>query len=180
VRHTAAVVLACLFAVPAAAQDATQPVTPPVKVTAAPLRPLGGPAAAAPVSALSPSAASPSAQPSAPANGGAPAFTPAPAAPQAWLPRGTAEVQALDKVNARNTTLSVKVGQSATFGSLTIKVQACMVRPPDQPQDAAAFLVITDSHEGQPGFSGWMVAAAPSASMLQNPIYDIRVTGCST
>ena len=102
----------------------------------------------------------------------------APPSPQVWLPKGVAELQALDKVNARSATLTVKVGQPVTYGSLTIAVQACVVRPPDQPQDAAAYLVITDSHADQPGFSGWMIAGDPSVSMLQNPIYDVRVTGC--
>jgi hypothetical protein len=172
IRRAAWAALACLVAVPAAAQDNTQAVPPPAPVTAVPLSPLGGPAAAAPQAAPVP----------APAPGTPPAppqtFTAAPEAPQAWLPRGTVDLQALDKVNARNTTLTVKVGQTATFGSLTIAVQACVVTPPDQPQDAAAFLVITDGHSGEPGFSGWMVADSPSVSMLQNPIYDIRVTGC--
>ncbi len=68
--------------------------------------------------------------------------------------------------------------QSADFGSLRITVQACAVRPPDQPQDAAAFLHITDSHDGEPDFTGWMIASAPSVSMLEHPVYDVRVTGC--
>ena len=34
-------------------------------------------------------------------------------------------LQVLDKVNAENAVLTVKVGQSAQFGSLTIQVQAC-------------------------------------------------------
>ena len=97
-----------------------------------------------------------------------------------WLPRGTAELQALDKVNARNTTLDVKVGSSVQYGSLTIAVQSCVVRPPDQPPDAAAFLVITDSHESEPGFRGWIFASAPAVSMLEHPIYDVRVLSCRT
>jgi hypothetical protein len=97
---------------------------------------------------------------------------------QAWLPRGLAELSALDKVNARSATLQVKVGSSVRYGSLTITVQSCVVRPPDQPQDAAAFMVITDSHESEPGFRGWIFASAPSVSMLEHPIYDVRVTGC--
>lgn len=88
-------------------------------------------------------------------------------------------MQALDKINVQATTLTVKVGQTATFGSLSITVQACVVRPPDMPQDAAAFLTITDSHPDQPGFKGWMLKADPSLSMLEHPLYDIRVVGCS-
>jgi hypothetical protein len=103
----------------------------------------------------------------------------APAAPgPAWLPRGEAELQALDKVNARTQTLSVRVGASARFGSLTIAVQSCVVRPPDQPADAAAFLVVTDATPGSPAFHGWMFQSDPAVSMLQHPIYDLRVLAC--
>ena len=39
-------------------------------------------------------------------------------------------------------------------------------------------LTITDSHADAPGFRGWMLANNPSLSMLQHPIYDVRVVGC--
>jgi hypothetical protein len=98
--------------------------------------------------------------------------------PDLWVPRGTAELVALDKVRAVVTPLHVKVGTSATFHSLTIAVKACDVRPPDAAPDAVAFLQITDSAKGAPGFDGWVLASAPSLSFLQHPIYDIRVVGC--
>ncbi len=105
-----------------------------------------------------------------------------PAAPQpiqpTWLPQGTAELQVLDKANAQNALLTVKVGQEAHYGSLNIQVQACSSRPPDQPRDSAAFLTITDSRPDAPGFRGWMLANNPSLSMLQHPIYDVRVVAC--
>ncbi len=106
----------------------------------------------------------------------------APAGPQpiqlAWVPQSTALLQVLDKVNAQNTVLTVKVGQQAQFGSLTIQVQACDIHPPDQVQDSAAYLTITDSHPDAPSFQGWILANNPSISMLQHPIYDVRVVGC--
>ena len=111
---------------------------------------------------------------------------PPPSVPQpmqlTWVPmsQGTAQLQVLDKVNAQNATLTVKIGQQAQYGSLTIQVQACDTHPPDQPQDTAAYLKITDGHADEPGFQGWMLANNPSVSMLQNPIYDVRVVGCQT
>jgi hypothetical protein len=53
-----------------------------------------------------------------------------------------------------------------------------MVQPPDQPAEATAYLTITDSTPGSLGFKGWMFAQRPALSMLQHPIYDVRVTGC--
>ena len=95
-----------------------------------------------------------------------------------WVPQGSAQLQVLDKVNAQNSLLTVKVGQEAQFGSLNIQVQACDTHPPDQPQDSAAYLTITDSHADAPGFRGWMLANYPSLSMLEHPVYDVRVVGC--
>jgi hypothetical protein len=89
------------------------------------------------------------------------------------------KLQALDKVNAQALELTIKVGQSATFGSLTIAVKACVIRPQDQPADAAVYLDVTDSHPDAPGFDGWMLEDEPSVSMMQHPIYDLRVTGCA-
>jgi hypothetical protein len=96
-----------------------------------------------------------------------------------WLPATAAKLQALDKVNAQASDLTIKVGQSATFGTLTITVKSCVVRPADQPADSAAYLDVTDSHPDQPGFDGWMLQNEPSVSMMQHPIYDLRVTGCA-
>jgi hypothetical protein len=110
--------------------------------------------------------------------------TPAPNTPQpmqlTWVPQNTALLQVLDKVNAQNAELTVKVGSAAQFGSLSIQVQACDVHPPDQVQDSAAYLNIVDSHGDTPAFHGWMLANDPSLSMLQNPMYDVRVVGCRT
>ena len=99
--------------------------------------------------------------------------------PNVWIPAGAAKLQALDKVNAQASELTVKVGQSATFGSLTITVKSCVVRPTDQPADAAAFLAVTDSRPDSSGFDGWILQAEPSVSMMQHPIYDLRIVGCA-
>lgn len=99
--------------------------------------------------------------------------------PPAWLPRPAARLILLDKISAQPHTVTVKVGQSTSFGALTIMVRACEVRPPDVPQDATAFLDITDSHSGMPGFRGWMFAREPAANMLEHPVYDVRLAGCA-
>lgn len=111
---------------------------------------------------------------------GAPPEAPATAErPNIWVPEGVAKLQALDKINAQTSNLTIKVGQAATFKSLTITVKSCLVRPSDQPADAAAYLDVSDSRPDSPGFNGWMLEDEPSVSMMQNPIYDLRVTGCA-
>jgi hypothetical protein len=123
-------------------------------------------------------------QPPPPDQRPAPPQAPAPNGPPqiqaSWVPQTTAQLQVLDKVNAQNAVLTVKVGQEARFASLNILVQACDVHPPDQPRDAAAFLTVTDSHGDAPAFHGWMLANEPSVSMLQDPIYDVRVVACGS
>ncbi len=96
-----------------------------------------------------------------------------------WLPAKAVRLQVLDKVNGLATTLTVQVGEATAFGSLTIMARSCMVRAPDQPVDSAGYLDVTDSHSDFMRFAGWLLANEPSASMMQHPIYDIRVTGCA-
>ena len=108
---------------------------------------------------------------------------PVPGAPpastaDAWLSRDTADLLVLDKVTAKATPLTLKVGQAADNASLSIAVRACSVRPPDQVQDAAAFLDIQDSRPGTPGFHGWVLHNEPGLNMLEHPVYDVHLVGC--
>jgi hypothetical protein len=105
----------------------------------------------------------------------------APAAAQEWVPMRSARLQALDKVTARITILDARVGQPASFGTLTVNLRACHGRGPDEVPDAAAWMEITDSRAppgSPPAFRGWMFANAPGVNMLEHPVYDIRVLEC--
>jgi hypothetical protein len=108
-------------------------------------------------------------------------LAPSPATAQDWVPMRAVRLQALDKVTARITLLEARVGESATFGTLTIALRACHGRGPDDVPDAAAWLQVTDSRAAPgsaPAFRGWMFANAPGVSMLEHPVYDIRVLEC--
>ncbi len=103
----------------------------------------------------------------------------APAAPApAWVARSTADLTALDKVSAKTMPLAIAVGGHAAFGTLTIAVRACEVRPPELASDATAFVDVTDANPGAPQFHGWLVRSAPAVSALQHPLYDLRLAGC--
>ena len=105
----------------------------------------------------------------------------APARAQEWVPAQTAKLQALDKVTARVTVLEAKVNTPVRFGTLSITVRACNARPPDEVPDAAAFIEVVDSLSPQgsaPVFRGWMLANAPAVSMLEHPVYDLRILEC--
>jgi hypothetical protein len=103
---------------------------------------------------------------------------PNPSPTDTWLPRTTAEIQILDKVNAQSGVVTLKVGQVAENASLSITLRGCAIRPPDLPQDATAYIDVADSRKGAPGFHGWIFANEPSLSMLEHPIYDLRLLGC--
>ena len=107
---------------------------------------------------------------------------PAPAAPpppaETWLARPNADLAALDKITARVSPLTGHVGQPMHFGTLSVTVRSCIVRGPDQPADQAAFIDVTDSRDASFSFHGWMLLSAPGVSVLEHPVYDIRLTGC--
>lgn len=98
--------------------------------------------------------------------------------PDAWLQRGTADLALLDKVRAQASRTQIRVGQNATFGTLTITVRHCVTRPADLPGDNAAFLEVADSRPNGATFRGWMLSGSPALSQLEHPLYDVRVMGC--
>lgn len=98
-----------------------------------------------------------------------------------WVAKRTAQLQALDKVTARIIILEAPVGQPTRFGTLSVTVRACNARPPEEVPDAAAWLEVLDTRNdpnGTAAFRGWMFANAPGVSMLEHPVYDLRVLDC--
>ena len=92
-----------------------------------------------------------------------------------------AVLRALDKVTARVSTLYAPVEQPIRFGTLEIIAKVCDKRPPEEPPESAAFLVISESRPGQPMvevFEGWMFASSPGLSPLEHPVYDLWVLDC--
>ncbi len=147
----------------------------------APAAPASPPVAPAPATG---GAAAPGQTPTAPAQAAAPALA-APTIPQppgpspdSWAQSGNAVLVLMNKVDSHPRQVTVPVGGSITYGSLTITVRSCLSRPGDQIEDWAAYLDIVDSHTDEPGFQGWMLAKEPWLGMLQHPVYDVRLTDC--
>ena len=93
-----------------------------------------------------------------------------------WVAQGTADLRAVDKVMARTTSLTAKVGDTVRVGPLSVVVRSCVVRPPDRAPDAAAFLDITEGD--RPVFRGWMVLSEPQLALVEHPTQDVRLAGC--
>ena len=109
-----------------------------------------------------------------------------------WIESQTAELQLLDKITARISTKSVPVGGGTEFGTLELRVHYCAYRPPEEPPENVAFIMIFDNgyaekkpKEAQKGqkaqkalFSGWMFASSPAISGLEHPVYDVTLLSC--
>jgi hypothetical protein len=95
-------------------------------------------------------------------------------------------LQGLDKTTARVSRIEAPVDQSVHFGTLDITVRACVKRPPEEPPETAAFLIIDEARPGGTSFvtrrvfSGWMFASSPAVSAMEDPIYDVTVLDCKT
>lgn len=97
-----------------------------------------------------------------------------------------AVLQGLDKTTARVSRFEAPIDKSVRFGTLTITVRACVKRPPEEPPESAAFLIIDEVRPGGESavskrvFSGWMFASSPAVSALEDPIYDVNVLDCKS
>ena len=94
---------------------------------------------------------------------------------------GMAVLQALDKVTARISTLTMPLEQTRRFGTLEVTVWACRKRPPEEPPESAVFLTVVERRRDAPPvrlFQGWMFASSPAMSALEHPVYDIWALDC--
>lgn len=104
---------------------------------------------------------------------------PAMYAPQTWQGRSEAVLHVLNRLDAHLETVSVPVGGSTTYRTLSIAVEACVSRPPTLPADAGVLLHLRDSGDTtRPPFDGWMMANEPGIAVYGSPLYDVRVVSC--
>ena len=102
---------------------------------------------------------------------------------------GTAvTLRTLDKVTAQTADYTVPVGEILDYGSLSVAVRHCEVRPPEEIPETFVFLQIDDrrldgtGEEAEPErvYSGWMLGSNPAKAALDHPVYDVWVIGCQT
>lgn len=105
--------------------------------------------------------------------------TPDMSPPDAWEKRQTASFRVMNKIDSTVQLVSVNAGTELHIQSLTLRLAGCYVRPPDVPADAAAHVTITDARDAAHGFDGWMLQEEPALNMLEHPVYDVQLAGCS-
>ena len=95
----------------------------------------------------------------------------------------TVEIKALDKITAKTSTLSIKLGEEKYFGNLKIKPLKCKTSDIDEPPDTVAYLQVIDTSDKKNDqvfvFNGWTFASSPTLRSLDHAIYDLWLLGCS-
>jgi len=95
----------------------------------------------------------------------------------------TVELKALDKITAKTSTLSIKLGNEKKFGNLKIKPLQCKRSDIDQAPDTVAYLQVIDTSNKNNDqvfvFNGWTFASSPTLRSLDHSIYDLWLVSCS-
>ena len=95
----------------------------------------------------------------------------------------TVEIKALDKITAKTSTLSIKLGEEKYFGNLKIKPLKCKASDINQPPDTVAYLQVIDTSDKKNDqvfvFNGWTFASSPTLRSLDHAIYDLWLLGCT-
>ena len=95
----------------------------------------------------------------------------------------TVEIKALDKITAKTSKLSIKLGEEKHFGNLKIKPLKCKASDKDQTPDTVAYLQVVDTSDKKNDqvfvFNGWTFASSPTLRSLDHAIYDLWLLGCS-
>tara|TARA_Y100000590_G_scaffold397469_1_gene479043 strand:- start:746 stop:1138 length:393 start_codon:yes stop_codon:yes gene_type:complete len=90
-------------------------------------------------------------------------------------------LQVLDKVTARISELSIRVGELKKYGSITIEIFECKKTPPEEiPEDFVLLQIIEKNKENnyEKIFQGWMLSSSPTLAPFEHPTYDIWVKDC--
>lgn len=99
-------------------------------------------------------------------------------APEGLASAQGAYLRGLDKIAAAASDITLSVGETVQYGSLTVRLDECRYPSDDPASNAYAFLDITDTTVGKQVFSGWMIAQNPALSALDHQRYDVWVLRC--
>ena len=92
------------------------------------------------------------------------------------------EIKILDKVNSKNSTLVLKIGEEQKFKNLSIKALKCKNSEFDDNPEITAYMQVQDitlkSNDKVFVFNGWTFSSSPSVSLFDHPVYDIWLIKC--
>ena len=91
-------------------------------------------------------------------------------------------IEALDKITAKTSSIRLAVGEINFFGPLEIKALKCQLLQNDDSTDTVAYLQVKDLSKKDNNqvflFNGWTFASSPTLQSLDHPIYDLWITSC--
>jgi Uncharacterized protein conserved in bacteria len=88
-----------------------------------------------------------------------------------------AELDILDKVSSKTSSIKIKIGENFLFQNLKISVLKCRNSKFDDDPEVTAYLQVTDLKNTDKNkvfiFNGWTFASSPSIRPFDHPVYDI-------
>ena len=96
------------------------------------------------------------------------------------LPTSKAVLRAMDKVTGRVMKVEIPVGEDLKIGQLTVFIQKCLTRPPEETPENSVYITVTEQKNNQDTkvFEGWMFSSHPDLSAMEHPVYDIWLLEC--
>ena len=92
------------------------------------------------------------------------------------------ELQILDKINSKNSTINLKIGEEKKFKNLIIKALKCQNSKFDDNPEITAYLQVKDITNKNKNkvfvFNGWTFASSPALEPFDHPVYDIWLKKC--
>ena len=93
-----------------------------------------------------------------------------------------AEINILDKVSSKTSSISVKIGEELIFQNLSINVLKCQNSKFDDNPEVTAYMKVTDLKSTNNNkvyiFNGWTFSSSPSIRPFDHPVYDIWLKKC--
>ena len=92
------------------------------------------------------------------------------------------EIKILDKINSKNSSVVIKLGDQLKFNNLLIKPLKCKNSEFDDNPEITAYLQVKDitlkDKDKVFVFNDWTFASSPTLKPFDHPIYDIWLTKC--
>tara|TARA_B100000700_G_C14798584_1_gene739406 strand:+ start:322 stop:729 length:408 start_codon:yes stop_codon:yes gene_type:complete len=93
-----------------------------------------------------------------------------------------AELNILDKVSSKTSSVTIKIGQELIFQNLLINVLKCQNSKFDDDPEITAYMQVKDlkstNNDKVYIFNGWTFASSPSIRPFDHPVYDIWLKKC--
>ena len=89
-------------------------------------------------------------------------------------------LEALDKITAKTSSIKLAVGEKKFFGPLEIKALKCQLS--EDSSDTVAYIQVKDLSAKDNNrvflFNGWTFTSSPTLQSIDHPIYDLWITSC--